>query len=170
MKSNWKRALAAVLSAAAAMVLGVGAVKADFSVSYSRVASLEVYVDGALDAELSQNTVVCGEVVKLTAPAVSGKTFSHWAFGGADGTVASTRNPWQFALQSDTEVYAVYDANTGKTKPAVAFSSIIKENRMDREYIRMTAAYSLPSTVIDPSPSTGLLALGAGSDTVEGRL
>ena len=164
MKMSWKRPLVAVLFAM--MILGVSApaVASDddpgFVISYSRVAGLEVYVDGALDADLSQNNVVCGEVVKLTAPAVSGKTFSHWAFGSADGTVASTRNPWQFAFQSDTKVYAVYDANADKTKPAVAFSSIIKENRMDRDYIRMTAAYSLPSTVSDPAPSASNPVLG----------
>ena len=161
MKRTWKRSLAAVLSIAMAAVLSTGVIAADPpAISYSRVASLEVYVDGELNAGLSQNNVVCGEVVKLTAPAVSGKTFSHWAFGGADGTVASTRNPWQFALQSDAEVYAVYGADADKTKPAVAFSSIIKENRMDRDYIRMTAAYSLPSTVSDPAPSASNPVLG----------
>lgn len=168
MKLNWKRPLAAVLSAM--MILGVSApaVALDddpgFVISYSRVAGLEVYVDDELDAGQSQNSVVCGEVVRLTAPAVENKTFSHWAFGSADGTAASTRNPWQFALQSDTAVYAVYDEDANAVadaaKLAVAFSSIIKENRMDRDYIRMTAAYSLPSTVIDPLPSASNPVLG----------
>lgn len=161
MKCIWKRSLAAMLLVAMTAVFGTGVLAAaPPAISYSRIASLEVYVDGALSSDLSQNNVVCGEVVKLTAPAVGGKTFSHWAFDSSAGTVASTRNPWQFALQSNTKVYAVYGTEADKTKPSVAFSSIIKEERMGRGYIRMTAAYSLPSTVSDPVPSASNPVLG----------
>lgn len=157
---NWKRALSMALSLVMIIALGAGAVKADFSASYSRVARLEVYVDNNLNSNLSMNSVVCGEVVRLTAPAVGGKTFSHWAFESAGGTVASSRSTYQFAINADTKLYAVYGENADKAKPAVAFSSVTKDERDDGEYIRMTATYSLPSTVSDPSPSADNPVLG----------
>lgn len=160
MKFNWKRALSMALSLVVVMALGVGVAKADFSVPYSRVARLEVYVDGVLNSNLSMDSVVCGEVVKMTAPTVSGKSFSHWAFGSANGTVASTRGTYQFAINADTDLYAVYEGNADKTKSAVAFSSVTKEERDDGEYIRMTAAYSLPGSVDDPTPNASNPVLG----------
>ena len=160
MKFNWKRVLSMALSLVMIIALGTGAVKADFSASYSRVARLEVYVDNNLNSNLSMNSVVCGEVVRLTAPDVGGKTFSHWAFESAGGTVASSRSTYQFAINADTKLYAVYGENADKAKPAVAFSSVTKEERDDGEYIRLTATYSLPGSVDNPSPSEGNPVLG----------
>ena len=161
MNIKWKHILAALLSMALTVSVGMGAARAEdessrFSISYSRVADLKVFVDGEPSGDLSQNDIVCGEIVRLTAPAVAGKTFSHWAFDRADGTAASTRATFRFTLNGNTTIYAVYGADTDKTKPCVAFSSTVKETRdkdteNEADYIRMTASYSLPSGVADPT-------------------
>lgn len=156
MKYKWKNILAVTLSLIIVLSASAVAVYADaenesFSISYSRVADLTVYVDGSPSGDLSQNDIVCGEIVRLTAPAVDGKTFSHWSFDSAAGTIASTRETFRFTLNGNTRIYAVYNANADKTKPGVAFSSIIKEANSDGDYIRMTASYSLPAGVADPA-------------------
>ena len=160
MKLKWKNILAAALSLALALSACAATVYADtneeeqFSISFSRVADLTVYVDGKADGDLSQDNVVCGEVVRLTAPQVGGKNFSHWAFGSENGAVASTRAKYNFTLNGNTTVYAVYKNSAHEEKTCIAISSAIKEERMDNEYIRMTASYSLPDSVADINPAT----------------
>lgn len=156
MKLKWKNILVVTLSLIMALSVSAAAVYADaenesFSISYSRVADLTVFVDGEPSGELSQNDIVCGETIKLTAPEVAGKAFSHWAFGSANGTVASTRKTYRFTFNGNTAVYAVYAADADNTKPCVAFSSTIKEERTEGNFIRMTASYSLPYDVADPT-------------------
>ncbi len=166
MKIKRKTVLAAALSLALALSLSAG-IYADtpeedsFDVSFSRIADVIVCVDGEVSGELSQNDVVCGELIRLTAPAVGGKTFSHWAFGTVDAqgnktisdVVASTRQKYNFTLNGKTAIFAVYDAAADASKPCVAFSSTVKDGRTEDEYIRMTASYSLPSSVADPAPN-----------------
>ena len=168
MKFKWKHVLAAALSLALALSL-VSAVYAapneeeTFAISFSRVADLTVFVDGKADGTLSQSNVVCGETIRLTAPTIDGKNFSHWAFGtynkstGAktiSSEIASTRAKYNFTLNGDTVIFAVYSNSAHDAKTCISFSSVIKEERMDNEYIRLTASYSLPDSVADIDPAT----------------
>ena len=61
----------------------------------------------------------------LTAPAVSGKTFSHWT---ADGSIVSYANPLTLTMNAHTTLYAVY-ANAAPEKNVVAgFTSVTRTN------------------------------------------
>ena len=121
----------ALLTALAALfaVMSVAAFAADpetdpfdMSLVFSPETQLVVYVDGAWSADLS-DTYGYGETVMLSAPSVSGKSFSHWE---ADGSIVSYAKELNLTVNANTTLYAVY-ANTDTTaKPVAGFTSITR--------------------------------------------
>ena len=110
-----------------------------------QVADLLVYVDGEIDPSLSRTNMTAGNAVTLTAPAVAGKTFSHWAVGSADGPVASHQQVYMLGVKADTVLYAVYTTGTpADTGAAVAIVSMAKDNYMSNLAIKLNSVFSLP--------------------------
>ena len=96
----------------------------DMSLVFSPETELTVYVDGAWDSTRS-DTYGFGDNVSLTAPEVSGKTFSHWE---ADGSIISYSNPLKLTMNAHTTLYAVYASTEETTKPVSGFTSITRTN------------------------------------------
>ena len=120
------------------------------------VADLIVYVDGELDPSLSRANMIAGDVVTLTAPAVEGKTFSHWAVGSADGPVASRQQTYMLGVKADTVLYAVYATTApADTGAAVAFVSMTKESYMGDSAMKLNSIFSLPES--QSASSTGII-------------
>ena len=112
--------------------------------TYTDMANLMTYVDGQLSGDLS-GLCRAGEIRTLAAPEAAGKTFSHWALNTPDGTVASTRNPYELAVYVNTTLYAVYTTASPQSGSRVAFTALAAADYLGSEVIRMTATYSLAS-------------------------
>ena len=114
--------------------------------TYTDMANLMTYVDGELSGDLS-GLCRAGETWTLTAPVVSGKTFSHWALNDPEnGVVVSTQNPYQIAVYVNTTLYAVYTSGTPEQSGSrVAFTALAAADYIGSDVIRMTATYSLAS-------------------------
>jgi len=127
MKTMIKRfLLLAVLVAlfAALTVTAQAADTIDANLVFFPETRLTVYVNGTWSPDLS-DSYGAGDTVTVTAPAVSGKTFSHWE---ADGSVVSYANPLNLTMNAHTTLYAVY-ANSAPTAQAVAgFTSVTRTN------------------------------------------
>ena len=80
---------------------------------------LTVYVDGKYEASLS-DTYGYGETISLTAPTVSGKSFSYWT---ADGSVVSTASELTLTMNANTTLRAIYDATDAPAQTAAAILS-----------------------------------------------
>ena len=76
----------------------------DVSLVFASETRLTVYVDGEWSAELS-DSYGFGDTATLNAPAVSGKSFSHWT---ADGSVITYSNPLKITMNAHTTLYAEY--------------------------------------------------------------
>ena len=112
--------------------------------TYTDMANLMTYVDGQLNGDLS-GMCCAGEIRSLTAPEVSGKSFSHWALNTPDGTVASTQNPYELAVYVNTTIYAVYTTGAVESGSRVALTALAAADYIGSDVIRMTATYSLTS-------------------------
>ena len=76
---------------------------------------LTVYVDGKYEASLS-DTYGYGETISLTAPTVSGKSFSYWT---ADGSVVSNSTTLKMTINANTTLRAMYDAEAATATAAI---------------------------------------------------
>ena len=90
----------------------------DMSTIVAPQTQLTVYADGKWQADLS-GTYGYNETVSITAPAVSGKTFSYWT---ADGAVVSTNSELTLTMNANTKLRAVYGAEA-QQNPAAAILS-----------------------------------------------
>ena len=90
----------------------------DMSTIVAPQTQLTVYADGKWQADLS-GTYGYNETVSITAPAVSGKTFSYWT---ADGAVVSTSSELTLTMNANTKLRAVYGAEA-QQNPAAAILS-----------------------------------------------
>ena len=79
--------------------------------------SLTVFVDDQADNALSGNYPQ-EEIVTLTAPDVSGKTFRHWT--NAEGTVLSYAKDLKIKMYAHTQLNAVYGASAQTAKATAA--------------------------------------------------
>ena len=80
---------------------------------------LDVYVDGKFSAELSDRYGF-GDDATLVAPAVSGKTFSHWE---ADGNPVSSNSELKLTMNAHTKLCAVYGSQSANV-PTAGFTSV----------------------------------------------
>ena len=102
--------------------------KVDLSLVMTPETQLTVNVDGQYSGALSESYGF-GDTATITAPEVSGKTFSHWE---ADGSVISYEKELKLTMNAHTTLYAVY-ANEAPTTSAVAgFTSITRTNEGDK--------------------------------------
>ncbi|MBQ9720218.1 MAG: hypothetical protein IJV64_05935, partial [Oscillospiraceae bacterium] len=85
---------------------------------------LTVYVDGEWASELS-GSYGFGDTATITAPDVSGKTFSHWT---ADGSIVSYDKSLKLTMNAHTTLYAVYANAAPTAKPVAGFTSITRTN------------------------------------------
>ena len=109
-------ALFALLSVAAyAVDPAEPAPSIDMSYVFTPQIQLTVYVDGEWSPTLS-NTYGFGDKATITAPDVSGKTFSHWT---ADGSIVSYSNPLNLTMNAHTTIYAVYANAAPTAKPVI---------------------------------------------------
>ena len=76
---------------------------------------LTVYVDGEYNASLS-DTYGYGETISLTAPTVSGKSFSYWT---ADGSVVSNSTTLKMTINANTTLRAMYNADAATAAAAI---------------------------------------------------
>ena len=114
----------------------------DMSYVFTPQIQLTVYVDGEWSPALS-NTYGFGDKATITAPDVSGKTFSHWT---ADGSIVSYSNPLNLTMNAHTTIYAVYANAAPTAKPVAGFTSITRTD--DGESISFQAiAYPNGGTV-----------------------
>ncbi|MBQ7681341.1 MAG: InlB B-repeat-containing protein, partial [Oscillibacter sp.] len=119
--------LIAFASLFAVLTLTAGAAETanfDMSLVFNAETRLVVYVDGEQSDELS-DSYDCGSAVELTAPDVSGKSFSHWE---ADGSVVSYANPLKLTMNAHTALYAVYADAAPTAAPVAGFTSITATN------------------------------------------
>lgn len=93
----------------------------DMSLVFAPETQLTVYVDGEWSAKLS-DTYGFGDKATISAPAVSGKTFSHWE---ADGLAISSSNPLTLTMNAHTTLYAVY-GSSAQTTPTAGFTSVTR--------------------------------------------
>jgi len=84
---------------------------------------LVVYADGTYNAQLS-DAYGYGETVTVTAPTVSGKTFSYWM--ADDGAVISSCESLKLTMNANTTLRAIYDAEG--TAAAAAITSVTRSN------------------------------------------
>ena len=96
----------------------------DMSLVFAPETQLTVYVDGAWSSALS-GSYGFGDTAKITAPDVSGKTFSHWEAGGS---IISYANPLELTMNAHTTLYAVYASGTPTTAPVAGFTSVTRTN------------------------------------------
>lgn len=102
--------------------------KVDLSLVMTSETQLTVYVDGQYSGELS-DSYGFGDTATITAPEVSGKTFSHWE---ADGSVISYANPLKLTINAHTTICAVYADTAGVSKTVAGFTSITRTNEGDK--------------------------------------
>ena len=95
----------------------------DMSTLVAPQTQLTVYADGKWQADLS-GTYGYNETVSITAPAVSGKTFSYWT---ADGAVVSTNSELTLTMNANTKLRAVYGAEA-QQNPTAAILSATRSN------------------------------------------
>ena len=81
-------------------------------------------MDGEWSADLS-GTYGFGETVPLTAPTVSGKSFSHWT---ADSSVISYSRELKLTMNAHTTLYAVYANAAPTAKPVASFTPVTRTN------------------------------------------
>lgn len=116
----------------------------DMSMVFAPETDLTVYVNGQYSGALS-DSYGFGDTVTLTAPAISGKTFSHWE---ANGSVISYANPLKLTMNAHTTLYAVYANSAPEKKAAAGFTSITRTN--DGESISFQAiAYPNGGTITE---------------------
>ena len=108
----------------------------DPSLVFAPETQLTVYVDGEWSPALS-DTYGFGDTATITAPDVSGKTFSHWT---ADGSIVSYANPLKLTMNAHTTLYAVYANAAPTAKPVAGFTSVTRTN--DGESISFQAIAS----------------------------
>ncbi|MBR6251324.1 MAG: InlB B-repeat-containing protein, partial [Bacteroidales bacterium] len=96
--------------------------KLDMSLVFVPETQLNVYVDGEWSADLS-GSYGFGDKATISAPEVSGKTFSYWE---ADGRPVSSSNPLTLTMNAHTTLRAVYDGSAVSAK--VGFTSITRIN------------------------------------------
>ncbi|MBP5420495.1 MAG: hypothetical protein J6Y72_11875 [Bacteroidales bacterium] len=94
----------------------------DMSLVFVPETQLNVYVDGEWSADLS-GSYGFGDKATISAPEVSGKTFSYWE---ADGRPVSSSNPLTLTMNAHTTLRAVYDGSAVSAK--VGFTSITRTN------------------------------------------
>lgn len=89
--------------------------------------------------------IVEGTSVKVTAPIVSGKVFSHWSDAATDGKVLSTKETYLVLVNSDMTLYAIYsDAETEKT-PIINMTNVYYVDEADDVHkIAFEATRSIP--------------------------
>ena len=80
---------------------------------------LDVFVDGKYSADLSDRYGF-GDDATLVAPAVSGKTFSHWE---ADGKPVSSNSELKLTMNAHTKLRAVYGDKSANV-PTAGFTSV----------------------------------------------
>ena len=102
--------------------------KVDLSLVMTPETQLTVYVDGQYSGALS-DSYGFGDTATITAPEVSGKTFSHWE---ADGSVISYANPLKLTINAHTTICAVYADTAGVSKTVAGFTSITRTNEGDK--------------------------------------
>ena len=102
--------------------------KVDLSLVMTPETQLTVYVDGQYSGALS-DSYGFGDTATITAPEVSGKTFSHWE---ADGSIISYSNPLKLTMNAHTTLYAVYTSTAETEKPVSGFTSITRTNEGDK--------------------------------------
>ena len=117
-------ALFAALTVAAYAVDPAPSNDFDMSLVFTPETQLTVYLDGEWNAERSDNYGF-GETATITAPAVSGKSFSHWT---ADGSIVSYANPLKLTMNAHTTLYAVYATTAPTAKPVAGFTSVTRTN------------------------------------------
>ena len=100
----------------------------DLSIVMAPETDLTVYVDGQYSGALSESYGF-GDTATITAPEVSGKTFSHWE---ADGSVISYANPLKLTINAHTTICAVYADTAGVSKTVAGFTSITRTNEGDK--------------------------------------
>lgn len=86
-------------------------------------AALTVNVDGKISEELS-GKYVAGDAVTVTAPIVTGKSFSYWTNG--EGTIISYNAELLLTMYTDTTVNAVYGTTSVTAQPVAAFLSVTR--------------------------------------------
>ena len=100
-------------------------VMADVSIDMSLLmfgrATLTVYVDGEISETLS-DLCVPGDTITLTAPNVTGKTFTHWA--DSEGKILSYNNELTMTIYANTVLNAVYGTGSATAQPTAGFLSI----------------------------------------------
>ena len=95
----------------------------DMSLVLTPETQLTVYVDGEWSADLS-DSYGYGETASVTAPEVSGKTFSHWE---TDGSVIISSNPLTLTMNANTTLQAVYAEQASDVKNA-GFTSVTRSD------------------------------------------
>ena len=93
-------------------------------VVFATETQLTVYVDNQWSSTLS-GSYGFGDTATITAPDVSGKTFSHWTAGGS---IVSYANPLKLTMNAHTTLYAVYANAAPTAKPVAGFTSITRTN------------------------------------------
>ena len=93
-------------------------------VVFATETQLTVYVDNQWSSTLS-GSYGFGDTATLTAPAVSGKNFSHWT---ADGSIVSYDKSLKLTMNAHTTLYAVYANAAPTAKPVAGFTSITRTN------------------------------------------
>lgn len=96
----------------------------DKSLVFAPETQLAVYVDGEWSPALT-DTYGFGDTATLNAPAIDGKTFSHWT---ADGSIISYANPLKLTMNAHTTLYAVYANAAPTAKPVAGFTSVTRTN------------------------------------------
>jgi len=93
-------------------------------VVFATETQLTVYVDNQWSSTLS-GSYGFGDTATITAPDVSGKTFSHWTAGGS---IVSYDKSLNLTMNAHTTLYAVYASAAPTEKPVAGFTSVTRTN------------------------------------------
>ncbi|MGX8699074.1 MAG: S-layer homology domain-containing protein [bacterium] len=128
----------------------------DMRMVFSPETRLTVYVDNVWSESLS-GRFGYGETVSLTAPAVEGKTFSHWE---ADGSVISYANPLKLTVNAHTTLFAVYARTAPAAKPVAGFTSVTRTNDGERISFQATGSGDAAGIVYSTTTNGSNLKIG----------